>query len=463
MPGRGRIALRRSTHLPKRCVVSKTHAGVLLVVLAAGCAESGANDDSPVEPEPMVLPSGVPTGPQTSATVGPEGGTVESADGLLTLTFPKGALAQPTTIGIQPITNTAPGGIAGAYRLTPSGTTFANPVQLTFAIDAADQQGAVAETITIGFQDDDHYWWAVPEADVQREFDAGTISVSTTHFSDWSWLVGLQLRPPSATLRQGESLMLTAVDCQMHGGDDDNLPQLLALCSIDQENPPLPGIVQEWAVDGIPGGSEAVGTITAGDRPDQAIYTAPDFAVGLERHAVSAKRRLRSGEVVLLVANVTVTGAFTFEISGFFSDPQSTQACSLVASAVNDRVDVTIAPNDRGDYNVEEITNTTTTFTLGSLPPGDPGTFKLDTPPEHITATNGSVVHVQGSDALAVSLFGSGLLGGCTYSFDDVSIPINAMPTESSTSVGFKISDLVDGSLVLAEDAKWSWTITMIE
>jgi hypothetical protein len=445
------------------------HRSLLVLLVAAACHPTGGghetdtDDDTSGEPTGTVFPSGMPTGPATTAVIGPEGGTLDSADGMLRLTIGPGALAEDTTIGIEPITNTAPGGLGTAYRLSPDGTTFANPVELAFVVEDGDLAGSVEDVLTIGFQDHEGLWWAAPESDVVRELDANTIAVSTTHFSDWSRLSGLQLRPPEQTVREGETIGLTVVDCQTQGGDEENLPSLLAQCSIDAELPPLPGLVDEWAVDGIRGGSETVGTVIAGSRPDQALYTAPEFVVGIERHTVSAKMRRRSGEVVLLVSNITVTGSFTFELSGFYSAEGSSEACQLVSSSVSDRVDVVIAVNEAGIYDVEDITNHTTTYSLGSLPPMDPGSLKLDVPPEHLDASDGSVTTVVGSDELGVSLFGTNTTGGCTYTVQDVPIGIPSMSMESGVAMSFAISDLIDGSLLIAEEANWSWTVTQIE
>jgi hypothetical protein len=444
------------------------HRSLLVLLVAVACHPGGssseaANDDDPTgAPTDTVFPAGEPIGPAMTAVIGPEGGSLDSADGMVRLTIGPGALADDTKIGIEPITNTAPGGLGIAYRLSPDGTTFANPVELAFVVEDGDLAGTVEDVLTIGFQDHDGLWWAAPESDVVRELDASTIAVSTTHFSDWSRLSGLQLRPPEQTVREGETIGLTVVDCQTRGGDEENLPSLLAQCSIDAELPPLPGLVDEWAVDGIRGGSEAIGTVTAGSRPDQAIYTAPEFVVGIERHTVSAEMR-RNGQVVLLVSNITVTGSFTFELSGFYAAEGSSEACQLVSSSVSDRVDVVIAVNDAGIYDVEDITNHTTMFQLGSLPPMDPGSLELDVPPEHLDASDGSVTTVVGSDVLGVSLFGTNTTGGCTYTVEDVPIGIPSMSMDSGVAMSFAISDLIDGSLLIAEEANWSWTVTQIE
>jgi len=69
-----------------------------------------------------------------TASIGPAGGTLTSADGVVTLTIPKGALSATDTFGIAPAAS-APSGAILAYELTPSGTTFAVPA--TLAVDTS--------------------------------------------------------------------------------------------------------------------------------------------------------------------------------------------------------------------------------------------------------------------------------------------------------------------------------------
>ena len=104
---------------------------VVVVVLACGSPPEVA-----VAPTPTEI--GTPIGAATSVVIGAAGGSVKTPDGRLTVTIPAGALAADTTIAIQPITNTSPGGAGVAYELLPDGQTFAVPAQLTLAYTDAD-------------------------------------------------------------------------------------------------------------------------------------------------------------------------------------------------------------------------------------------------------------------------------------------------------------------------------------
>lgn len=72
-----------------------------------------------------------------SGDIGPAGGTLASADGDLTLTFPAGALGSTRTITIQTLDPENPGAefagvdVRRAYQLGPAGLTFGMPVSVT--------------------------------------------------------------------------------------------------------------------------------------------------------------------------------------------------------------------------------------------------------------------------------------------------------------------------------------------
>src|SRR5439155_9452801 len=75
------------------------------------------------------------TGPKTSMpSVGPSGGTVQSADGNVVLVFPPGAVSTNLAIVVERATTfpADPAVVSGTvYHLGPDGAQFAQPVQLT--------------------------------------------------------------------------------------------------------------------------------------------------------------------------------------------------------------------------------------------------------------------------------------------------------------------------------------------
>lgn len=116
---------------------------LLIVVVSAGLflvgcdsGDSGMDDGDPP--------------PDVSEEVGPDGGTVATDDGRLTLIIPEGALADAETITINAITTSDLGsefeavadplGIENAYELGPDGLTFEQPVTARFTSTQAPVQ-----------------------------------------------------------------------------------------------------------------------------------------------------------------------------------------------------------------------------------------------------------------------------------------------------------------------------------
>lgn len=134
------------------------------------------------------------------------GGTLSAPDGALTLIIAAGALASDTAIGIQPLTNTAHGRRGVAYRLTPDVQAFAQPIELKFTYTDQDLQGTAIEALGAAFQRADGMWqWA---GDPTVDAPAKTLSVKSTHCSDWSNVAGLRIRPGSKPLEVKANLGL---------------------------------------------------------------------------------------------------------------------------------------------------------------------------------------------------------------------------------------------------------------
>jgi len=147
-------------------------AALVGIALLAACSEKSAY------PQPSQF--GNPTGASRNLVIGAAGGSLTSADGLLTLTVPAGALSADVDLSITPITNTAPGGQGTAYRLGPDGLTFFVPATLTFQVASLAQP---IDTLSVTFQDGSAYWLRLPTS---RDPVATTITASTLHLSDWT-------------------------------------------------------------------------------------------------------------------------------------------------------------------------------------------------------------------------------------------------------------------------------------
>ena len=264
----------------------------------ASAGDTQAFPLDPGIPTPVATAVGTPNGLLATRSIGPAGGSLTSQDGRLTLTIPPNALASTVAFTIQPITNQAPGGLGNAYRLEPSGQTFTTPVEISFQYDLQDLSGTVAEALGVAYQDAQRFWRVFKS--VALDQINKTLTVSTTHLSDWSRLSGFQLTPSAARVPVGRSLGLALVFCkQIDYGEE--LTSLLAKCAPERGDFTVSG----WAVNGSPGGNSTIGTVVqAGDFG--ATYRTP--AAQPTPNVVAVSAQLDGAlQKYLVVSNITIT------------------------------------------------------------------------------------------------------------------------------------------------------------
>jgi hypothetical protein len=256
------------------------------VTALAACSDDAekSRDQTPSS----VTPKGTPAGPETKSTVGASGGTVTSADGRLEVVIPPGALPGDTDITLQPITGTAPGALGGGYRLAKADTSdFVKPVDVRFHLTASEVSAAAPALLGVAWQLPDDTW-----EKPASKFDAasGVVSASTTHFSDWSAVAGLQLTPASGSVRVSETLKLGVRYCRWTKESEDVLcgigePCKVNACVDDQ----LTGVsAKDWSVNGVAGGTDSTGHVQGSG--EGATFTAPAKVPA----SVSAPRGRRS-------------------------------------------------------------------------------------------------------------------------------------------------------------------------
>jgi hypothetical protein len=167
-----------------------------------------------------VKDKGISLGAAISKTIGPEGGTIASADGRVLLSIPAGALSSSTTISIEPITSTTPGGLGNAYRFSPDGQQFKKPATLSIIYEPDSLRSGQPEALVIAYQNAEGIWTAVKGVrvnDLQH-----TITTPIYHFSDWSAAESYYLEVDNTTLLYGESTMLRVVkSCPLQPIDEE--------------------------------------------------------------------------------------------------------------------------------------------------------------------------------------------------------------------------------------------------
>lgn len=150
--------------------------------------------------------------------VGPQGATVTSADGAVSVTLPPGALATGTPISIVPAASVPafPEGYSPAsetaYIMGPDGTTFAQPVTVSIDIDENAAPGWIMPGDLTVLRWDGAAWH--PLEDVEVDAATGRITGKTTGFSTFvvsAELPEITLTPNPASVNENQrSVILRA-------------------------------------------------------------------------------------------------------------------------------------------------------------------------------------------------------------------------------------------------------------
>ena len=149
-------------------------------------------------------PHGAVIGAPVSKIIGPEGGTIQSTDGTIDVTIPAGAVAGETEFKIQRIENTLQEGQGPAFRLLPEGVHFAKPVTIRFSYASMN---VPAKLLALAYQDANGYYHLMNKT--ERNTTAKTLSVQSTHFSDWLIFNFIGVTPNKATVATGKTVEFT--------------------------------------------------------------------------------------------------------------------------------------------------------------------------------------------------------------------------------------------------------------
>jgi hypothetical protein len=235
-----------------------------------------------------VKAQGIPQGEITTKSIGAEGGKIASADGLISLTIPAGALSANTNISIQPISSTTPGGLGQAYRFLPDGQKFAKPVTLTMTYDPDSLRSGQPDVLQVVYQDAEGVWKAVKGTQVNTT--EHTIAAPITHFSDWSAAEAYYLEVENNMLFYGQSTLMQAVSvCK-------------CLQSLEEDIPLTDPVEMEQAKDWT-----LVGEGTLKPLGSVAAYTAPNFKPSPNPVSISVKiTPFNNNRFLLLYAPVRV-------------------------------------------------------------------------------------------------------------------------------------------------------------
>ena len=261
---------------------------------------------------PVPTEVGTPIGQPVSKLIGAAGGELSSPDSAITVTVPAGAFADDKTVSIQEITNKAHGSKGRAYRIAPEGLDTPLPMTVQFRYDQETLRGTTLDALSIAYQDAAGVWHAGVRPNVNT--NAMTIAVTTTHFSDWSLVTGVQILPNTARVKVGQGLPLKVMVCEREVVDEnDELIVPLFGEMMGCEASPLNSFsTSKWSVNAVEGGTSTYGTVVAdADRwSGKATYTAPATKPTQNVVAVSALHDFIDGPQTL-VANITIDEEFS--------------------------------------------------------------------------------------------------------------------------------------------------------
>ncbi|UYQ94856.1 hypothetical protein MKQ68_07090 [Chitinophaga horti] len=277
--------------------------GCLLTLVLLTACRGDKDKDRPEPGKPPVTgtarPIGNTTGAKIEKQIGPEGGTIGSGEGDIVVTIPAGALDAPTTISLQPIENTNVGGVASAYRLTPHGQTFKKPISITFSYETIELLVQHVSTLGIAFQDDKGVWQYVPKPNINTANK--TVTVTSTHFSDWTLMLWMYLTPYFADLEVNATQTFKAVRV-VPVIDEDGLVPLVppggTTVPVGDVYPLETKYIKRWELIGK-------GTLTADGA--QAVYKAPGTVLP-DFDVVALHLNLKSAAVQLL-SKIRVSGS----------------------------------------------------------------------------------------------------------------------------------------------------------
>jgi hypothetical protein len=289
----------------------------LCVFLTYSCkktisSSSSGSTQNTVHPVPTAV--GTTTGDSVSVAVGASGGSVKSADGMVELDIPAGALSANTIITVQPITNNCPGGGLEAYRFGPNGLHFNQPVTLKIHYTDAELQSTLADLMGIAFQDSSGIWYRFKN--FTNDSVQKVLTVSIKHFTDYAEFYTLHINPESATVATDSSVNLQV---EVYYSDDDELVALPGSAPPpDIDVDPIIVYKANQSIWTINGGltDQDYGSITNGQGTLAATYKAPS-AVPTSGNPVAVSATIDMGGMVFhgkkfnktsLVSNITVVG-----------------------------------------------------------------------------------------------------------------------------------------------------------
>lgn len=224
------------------------------------------------------------------------GGTAFSADSVIEIIFPAGALKAKTNIGIQAISNQCPDSILPAYRFTPDGLKFDKQPTLIIHYPDSAVAGTYAKELGIAFQDSSGAWNAMNRIVIDSIHQK--LSAAIPHFSDWATFAYMAIFPGASTVKVSKVRQLNVGYLPRPSDTGGNAAPIHRIGYYQFTN---------WSVNGIPSGNDAVGNIAKiTSNGDQALFGAPASVPSPSTVTVSVETPVGNSGKGLLVARITI-------------------------------------------------------------------------------------------------------------------------------------------------------------
>jgi hypothetical protein len=197
-----------------RKVINQIFLLFMFIICFYGCKKtdlgtpSNSNNSSTGSGTIAIMGVGIPVGISVTKTIGAAGGTLVSADSVVELNIPPGALSSDVNVSIQPVTNEAPGGIGLSYDFLPNGTVFSTPATATFHYLDDSLNGTLPELLWILYQDSSNAWVANPAL---QDLDTvgKKLSIQIGHFSKRSISKNVEISASTLILHYNDKSTLT--------------------------------------------------------------------------------------------------------------------------------------------------------------------------------------------------------------------------------------------------------------
>ncbi|GAB3265515.1 hypothetical protein GCM10027347_33290 [Larkinella harenae] len=245
-------------------------AAFLGVLFCVSCQKDAS--EAPQPGTQSAYPHGAPKGQAITKTIGAEGGTLATTDGRVALTVPAGAVTKATEFSIQPVENTLPGARSESFRLLPEGTTFEKPLTLRLSYANLPLEGTVPEALFLAYQNANGQYRLVTKTTLNTT--EKTLTVTTTHFSDWQICEYYRVVADRTTLKVGEKAILKLQ--QIGNLEIIDGVELGLVDSVWKDYPGKNGEKASWELDGE-GKLAPAGTVCTYTAPNQTPAKNPVF------------------------------------------------------------------------------------------------------------------------------------------------------------------------------------------